>query len=163
MKAHPELFPTTSPHFSLEAFHVQGSRILSRSFTIPLSRSDPSAPSKRRRGGSDDEDEEGDEEEEDEEEVAVMVPMADMLNAAYERDNARLFGDDDDDAGEEEGEVLDRLGEGYTMISTKAIKQGEQIVSHASQSHFPQDCVSYSSMLIRRSLTLTPHHPIQSY
>lgn len=59
-----------------------------------------------------------------------MVPMADMLNAAYERDNARLFGDDDDDdAGEAEGEVLDKLGEGYTMISTKSIKKGEQIVS----------------------------------
>jgi SET domain-containing protein 6 len=59
--------------------------------------------------------------------------MADMLNAAYERDNARLFGDDDDDAGEEEGEVLDKLGEGYTMISTKEIKAGEQIVSHLSR------------------------------
>jgi SET domain-containing protein 6 len=61
-----------------------------------------------------------------------MVPMADMLNAAYERDNARLFGDDDDDAGEEEGEVLDKLGEGYTMISTKEIKEGEQIVRTCS-------------------------------
>lgn len=59
-----------------------------------------------------------------------MVPMADMLNAAYERDNARLFSDDDDDAGEEDGEVLDKLGPGYTMISTQAIKQGEQIVRY---------------------------------
>lgn len=114
----------------MDAFHIQGSRILSRSFTIPLSRSDPSS-SRRPVSQDEKDDEERDEEEEEEEEVAVMVPMADMLNAAYERDNARLFGDNDDDAGEEEGEVLDRLGEGYTMISTKPIKQGEQIVSES--------------------------------
>lgn len=114
----------------MESFHIQGSRILSRSFTVPVSRSDPSASKTSARDHEDeDEDEDRDEEEE---EVAVMVPMADMLNAAYERDNARLFGDDDDDAGEEEGEVLDKLGEGYTMISTKAIKAGEQIVSPSS-------------------------------
>jgi hypothetical protein len=77
--------------------------------------------------------------------------MADMLNAAYERDNARLFGDDDDDAGEEEGEVLDKLGEGYTMISTKEIKQGEQIVRHLSV--FKIKLISYSSIRMPRPRT----------
>ncbi|MDA4805203.1 hypothetical protein NY486_04755, partial [Enterobacter hormaechei] len=64
----------------------------------------------------------------EEEEVAVMVPMADMLNAAYERDNARLFADGEDDEEETEGEKHD-FGEGFTMISTRDIAEGEQIVS----------------------------------
>lgn len=54
--------------------------------------------------------------------------MADMLNAAYERDNARLFGNDEEDMDEEDEKVLENLGEGYTMISTKDIKAGDQIV-----------------------------------
>lgn len=72
-----------------------------------------------------------------------MVPMADMLNAAYERDNARLFGDDDDDAGQAEGEVLDKLGEGYTMISTKSIKKGEQIVRPPHSTLFSPSCFHF--------------------
>jgi SET domain-containing protein 6 len=118
----------------MEQFHIQGSRILSRSFTIPLSRAGGPAP-------EDDEDEDDMEEEE----VAVMVPMADMLNAAYERDNARLYADGEDDdeeadsddeedmgAAEEKRNALKaakRFGEGYTMITTRAIEAGEQIVS----------------------------------
>lgn len=66
-----------------------------------------------------------------------MVPMADMLNAAYERDNARLFADGDDDDSDDEDEeekkksiaAAKRFGEGYTMITTKPVKAGEQIVS----------------------------------
>lgn len=118
MAAHPAVFPQ-SDHFSLHAFHVQGSRILSRSFTVPRTRAGGPPPGI---------DEDGDEEEEDE--VAVMVPMADMLNAAYEMDNARLFADggDDDDA-EAEGVEKQDFGEGYTMITTKDIAAGEQIVS----------------------------------
>ncbi|WOO84597.1 Ribosomal lysine N-methyltransferase 4 [Vanrija pseudolonga] len=118
LAARADLFPAGSEHFSLDAYHVQGSRILSRSFTIPISRA----------GGpitEPEEDEDGDEDEE--EEVAVMVPMADMLNAAYERDNARLFADGEDDEDEEgEGEKHD-FGEGFTMISTRDIAEGEQI------------------------------------
>jgi SET domain-containing protein 6 len=79
--------------------------------------------------GDGDDQEDDDEEREEEPEVAVMVPMADMLNAAYERDNARLFSDEEDDMDEEDEKVMERLGEGYTMISTKLIKAGEQIVS----------------------------------
>lgn len=116
---------------------MQGSRILSRSFTIPITRAGGPAPAQ------DDEDDD----EMEEEEVAVMVPMADMLNAAYERDNARLYADGDEDeeeadsdeeqeedmgAAEEKRNALKaakRFGEGYTMITTKAIEAGEQIVS----------------------------------
>lgn len=118
MAAHPALFPP-SEHFSLHNFHVQGSRILSRSFTVPITRAGGPPPGT---------DEDGEQEEEDE--VAVMVPMADMLNAAYEMDNARLFADGED--GEEEEEAVREFGEGYTMITTKEIKQGEQIVSPPS-------------------------------
>ncbi|KAL1407166.1 Ribosomal lysine N-methyltransferase 4 [Vanrija albida] len=118
LAARADLFPAGSEHFSLDAYHVQGSRILSRSFTIPISRA----------GGpvtEPEEDEDGDEDEE--EEVAVMIPMADMLNAAFDRDNARLFADGEDDEEEEgEGEKHD-FGEGFTMISTKDIGEGEQI------------------------------------
>ncbi|KAL7420280.1 Ribosomal lysine N-methyltransferase 4 [Cryptotrichosporon argae] len=105
LSAHPDVFPPGSPHFSLTAFHTHGSRILSRSFTIPVSRAGgPRTPA----GGVEGEDSDDDEEEEM---VAVMVPIADMLNAAYERDNARLFEDE----------------RGYAMISTKPIEAGEQI------------------------------------
>lgn len=117
LKARPDLFPPGSQHFTLDNYHVQGSRILSRSFTIPISRAGGPPP--------DGEDEDG--EDEEEEDVAVMVPLADMLNAAYERDNARLFADGDD---EDEGQAsVQDFGEGYTMITTKEIKKGEQIVS----------------------------------
>lgn len=135
ISAHPDLFPQSNGCFSLEAFHVQGSRILSRSFTIPITRAGGPAPE----AGNDEE------EDEEEEEVAVMVPMADMLNAAYERDNARLYadGDEDEEADSDEDEDMGaaeekrkalaaakKFGEGYTMITTKAIEAGEQIVSY---------------------------------
>jgi len=81
---------------------------------------------------TEEDDDSDDHEEEEEEMIAVMVPMADMLNAGYEMDNARLFGDGDEDeendAGGEMKEVEKKFGEGYTMISTKVIKAGEQIV-----------------------------------
>ncbi|TXT05058.1 hypothetical protein VHUM_03878 [Vanrija humicola] len=118
LAARTDLFPAGSEHFSLDAYHVQGSRILSRSFTIPISRA----------GGpitEPEEDEDGDEDEE--EEVAVMVPMADMLNAAYERDNARLFAEGEEEEEDVEVEEKHDFGEGFTMISTKDIAEGEQI------------------------------------
>lgn len=105
------MFPPSSPWFSLDSFHLQGSRILSRSFTIAV-----------RTAG-----EESDEEDDEAEEAAVMIPMADMLNAAYERDNARLF-DDEDDSIKTIREAISLLP-GYTMSSSLAINRGEQIVS----------------------------------
>lgn len=119
--ARPDLFAAAAHHFTLDAFHVQGSRILSRSFTIPQTRAGGPPPEGV--------DEDGDDEEEAE--VAVMVPMADMLNAAYERDNARLFTDGEDDEDDEAAAAVgeQKFGEGYTMITTKVIEAGEQIVS----------------------------------
>lgn len=107
---HPELFPPSSPCFTLDAFHLQGSRILSRSFTISAARAAGIEA----------------EEDEDDEEIAVMIPMADMLNAAYERDNARLFDDEDDTMETIRGDLS--VPPGYTMVSTEQINKGDQIV-----------------------------------
>lgn len=165
VQAHPELFPSESSSFGIDSFHIQGSRILSRSFTIPLSRSDPSKSKGDKHEHDHESDEEEDDEEEEEEEIAVMVPMADMLNAAYERDNARLFGDDEEDAGEAEGEVLDKLGEGYTMISTKNIKKGEQIVSPplAGGSMILEYLFTVMCVLTQHSSIRTLHLLIRNY
>ena len=116
-QTYPHLFPASSPNFSLQAYHVQGSRILSRSFTIAASRAGISQGSKEVVK----EDETG----EEDEEVAVMVPMADMLNAAFAKDNARLFSDDSADEGLA---IQNSKGKGYTMITTIDIAAGEQIV-----------------------------------
>lgn len=137
LQSRSDLFPSDSPHFTLDNYHVQGSRILSRSFTIPISRAGGPPP--------DGEDEDG--EDEEEEDVAVMVPMADMLNAAYERDNARLFADGEDDEEAEQSGAQD-FGEGYTMISTKAINAGEQIVSYTlNRSLIPVQYIRIPSQL----------------
>ncbi|KAK8844649.1 hypothetical protein IAR55_006496 [Kwoniella newhampshirensis] len=105
--AHPELFPAGSSHTTLSAFHLQGSRILSRSFTVPLSRFT------RRH------DAESDISDDDEEiQVAVMIPFADMLNAAFERDNVHLYADE---------ESQNDHPEGFTMKSTKSIRKSTQI------------------------------------
>ncbi|WVQ93945.1 hypothetical protein IAU59_001023 [Kwoniella sp. CBS 9459] len=119
IKAHAELFPTASPHATLLAFHLQGSRILSRSFTVPASRFDP-ASSSARQGEDDDSDISDDDEEE--EHVAVMIPFADMLNAAFERDNAHLYGDEEGSA-----KAGSKWEKGFTMKSTKTISKGDQI------------------------------------
>ena len=125
LRAHPNFFPTESPHFSLEAYHLQGSRILSRSFTITNSRAQRA--SARPQPSPDTNEESEDEREEVEWDVAVMAPIADMLNAAYERDNARLF---DDEEGYDENVESGGRSEGFTMLSTRPIKAGEQIVRH---------------------------------
>ncbi|EIW73186.1 hypothetical protein M231_07434 [Tremella mesenterica] len=118
IQAHPDIFPPNSIDTSLEAYHLQGSRILSRSFTIPRSKAGGPAPHVVE---SDDSDSDSDEEEGG---VAAMVWMADMLNAAYELDNARLY-DTSENTSATSTEPWDRPG--YTMRSTKLIKAGEQI------------------------------------
>ncbi|KAK0544265.1 Ribosomal lysine N-methyltransferase 4 [Tilletia horrida] len=67
-------------YYSLNLFHIMGSRVLSRSFHVKTSQHSED-------DGSDDEEEE---EEEDTADIS-MVPMADMLNARHNSDNARLF------------------------------------------------------------------------
>jgi hypothetical protein len=51
-----------------------------------------------------------------------MVPMADMLNAAYEMDNAN--------DGDEENEITDHGADpdSYTMTTSRSISKGDQIV-----------------------------------
>ncbi|WVQ73990.1 hypothetical protein IAR50_003571 [Cryptococcus sp. DSM 104548] len=114
ISAHPDLFPADSPHTSIDAFHLQGSRILSRSFTVPLSRFD-NAPKAKAAGDPEDSD---DEDEEEDQGVVVMMPFADMLNAAFEKDNAHLFVDE---------EPSDEFKSGVMMRSTKKISKSQQI------------------------------------
>jgi len=131
----PYLLPTT---YSLHNYHIMGSRILSRSFHVerwegeggeeqisadaahedlPVVAEPPSDDMV-----VDDNDdvnlpegvervEDSDEEDEDDPSDVAMVPMADMLNARYESENAKLF---------HEATHL-------KMVTTKAIKAGEQI------------------------------------
>lgn len=133
--------------FSKESYHRQGSRVLSRSFTVPRARVD-AAYRKELEAKQEKEGEESDDEEEEEEQVAVMVPMADMLNAAYEMDNARLFSPDEEDEddgeedGEEQGDISMRSAakasdDAYTMTTTRDIKAGEQIVSSSPTTTSP--------------------------
>ncbi|WWC58001.1 uncharacterized protein I303_100536 [Kwoniella dejecticola CBS 10117] len=119
IQAHPELFPPSSPHHTLDSFHIQGSRILSRSFTVPASRFNASP---KPADGGDDESDFSDDEDEEGEETVVMIPFADMLNAAYQRDNANLF---TDEKTKEKGGQWDKRG--FTMKSTKPIGKDEQI------------------------------------
>ncbi|KAI0694983.1 SET domain-containing protein [Cerioporus squamosus] len=151
VKTRPDLFPEDKleRYFSVERYHLNGSRILSRSFHVekwkgghtegdsdeedtggadeePESAMDvdpqePLATDVQEETPADepevpqleveaDEDDSDDEDREDPADVA-MVPMADMLNARFESENAKLF--------YEERELK--------MVSTKPIKAGEQI------------------------------------
>ena len=110
LQAHSDLFPANSPHFDLTAFHLHGSRILSRSFMVPATIFNVEYQR---------EEDDGDTDDGADDLMTVMIPMADMLNAAYHSDNARLF-DDDDDASQLRPR---HLGPGFTMVSTKEVKQ----------------------------------------
>jgi SET domain-containing protein 6 len=90
---------------------MQGSRILSRSFTIPID--DQATDS--------DSDSDG---EEDPTDIAVMIPLADMLNAAHGKDNAHLV---KQGGGRTESSKHDNPG--FTITATRSISKGEQIVS----------------------------------
>ncbi|KAJ8454630.1 hypothetical protein ONZ45_g19229 [Pleurotus djamor] len=119
-------FPHHLPiYYTLERFHIQGSRILSRSFTVdpPLhpaggvevnghNTSSHAMDVDELGQRSDDGSNNGESEDEEESEgIVSMVPMADMLNARYKSENAKLF--------YEENELR--------MVTTKAIQAGEQI------------------------------------
>ncbi|KAG5646254.1 hypothetical protein DXG03_004081 [Asterophora parasitica] len=136
IRTRPDLFPLEqAEYYSLANYHLMGSRILSRSFNVEKWESEEeenenSKDSTNRRADGMDVDssdgperaeENGDEEshhieveEEDDEDDSsdtAMVPMADLLNAKYESENAKLFDDENE----------------LRMISTKPIKAGEQI------------------------------------
>ncbi|SGZ12166.1 BQ5605_C028g10485 [Microbotryum silenes-dioicae] len=78
--------------YTLDLFHRCGSWILSRSFHVESADEDEDKP-KRKHDGDDENSDSDDEEEEEREDVAdvAMVPMADLLNARFGSDNARLF------------------------------------------------------------------------
>lgn len=108
-------------YYSLEQFHIMGSRILSRSFHVKNGKNKDDRGNGDRSGegdgengegddSSDDSDEEGAEEDESIDNIS-MIPMADMLNARYECDNAHLF---------YKMETLE-------MHATKKIEPGKQI------------------------------------
>ncbi|KAL4245586.1 Ribosomal lysine N-methyltransferase 4 [Abortiporus biennis] len=147
IQSRPDLFPPeVIPRFySLERYHIMGSRILSRSFHVSEwkpsdhdeededeadendhhdgeegegyveantslgSAMDVDEPEIRTEGDEDDSDSD-DEDVEDPSDVA-MVPMADMLNARFESENAKLFYEPTE----------------LKMITTRPIKAGEQI------------------------------------
>jgi hypothetical protein len=141
LQKYPEVFTPdpssnhrTIPHFTVDDFHVQGSRMLSRSFSVPKETVGPDpmgdvtmqsagdepdeqdAEMNQDLDGEDDngaareettqadgtleqeEDAEDDEDESDDEdgsevdaEEEVMVPVADILNAAYDLDNVSML------------------------------------------------------------------------
>ncbi|KAF8581597.1 SET domain-containing protein [Ramaria rubella] len=137
VNARPDLFPITdiASHYSLERYHIMGSRILSRSFH--LERWEGSDYDDQRHTGiasaSDgmdvdtiakepieevmdqvvDEDGVSGDEDEDEDDPSdvAMVPLADMLNAQYESENAKLCYDSED----------------LQMVCIRDIQCGEQI------------------------------------
>jgi N-lysine methyltransferase SETD6 len=89
-------------NFTIELFHQMASTIMAYAFDIP--EEDPR---------SDLESEKGEDlvDDEDETTILTMIPLADMLNADAERNNARLVWDNED----------------LEMRSIKKIKEGEEI------------------------------------
>ncbi|KAJ7661634.1 hypothetical protein B0H17DRAFT_953556 [Mycena rosella] len=138
LQSRPDLFPpeTIPAYYTLSIYHVMGSRILSRSFDVE--KDEPEGAEEDGAAGEDGAEEEGEgpantslesamdvdgeaasahggdyesDDDEDEPSGVSMVPLADMLNAQYGSENAKLF--------YEKGDLR--------MVSTKAIKAGEQI------------------------------------
>ncbi|CEH15445.1 Uncharacterized conserved protein [Ceraceosorus bombacis] len=130
--AHPDLFVGSkasatagqvesliSTYYSEELFHRMGSAVLSRSFHVNL----PGQGGLEEVGEAEDGMEVEDEDDEDEEDGegegeeniddVCMVPMADMLNARFESDNARTFYHQD---------VLE-------MRTTQVVEAGEQLLN----------------------------------
>ncbi|PFH49761.1 hypothetical protein AMATHDRAFT_146943 [Amanita thiersii Skay4041] len=117
----PDLF-APSDMYTLDVYHVMGSRILSRSFDVERWHVEGNEDTSTQETLADDSNEvsiessmdlESNEESDDDEKPfdIAMVPMADMLNARFESENAKLF--------HEETHLK--------MVSTKLIKAGEQI------------------------------------
>lgn len=86
-------------HYSLENFHITGSRILSRSFHVKdakegiLGEEGKEYDDREMRSDEEDESDQDDSDDEEKEDIETvsMVPMADMLNARSGCDNAHLF------------------------------------------------------------------------
>ncbi|KAJ6629490.1 SET domain-containing protein [Mycena sp. CBHHK59/15] len=132
IESRPDIFPpeTIPVYYTLEIYHVMGSRVLSRSFDVEKdddeendeedaaantshgSAMDVDAPEDEPESAPEGDDDGPDEDDEEEEPSGVsMVPLADMLNARYGFENAKLFYEKDN----------------LRMVSTKLIQAGEQI------------------------------------
>ncbi|KAI0088157.1 SET domain-containing protein [Irpex rosettiformis] len=133
IQSRSDLFPSEAiiQYYTLERYHVMGSRVLSRSFQVSKWEGEAedqdnvpteantsvdsaamdvdASPSPSEHKEDHDEDDEDDNE--DNPADVAMVPMADMLNARYESENAKLFYEEHN----------------LKMITTKAIMAGEQI------------------------------------
>ncbi|KAJ3507304.1 hypothetical protein NLJ89_g6379 [Agrocybe chaxingu] len=139
----PDLFNSQDipTKYTLETYHLMGTRISSRSFTLEKeeeekehhgadhsaenegantsmgSAMDIDAPPSHEHQGDEEHADEGHEEEHEEVEEeedspeVVMIPLADILNARYKTENVKLFYEPDC----------------LKMVSTKPIKAGEQI------------------------------------
>ena len=118
LKDRADLFKPAD-YYSEELYNRMGSLILSRSFHIEEGTSaelQPAVEDNREEEEIDLYDLETDDDHEDVAQVS-MVPWADMLNARHGCDNARLFYEE----------------KCLNMCSTKAIKQGEQIVGKGGE------------------------------
>lgn len=153
----PQLFSQGDQFYSLEMYHVMGSRILSRSFTIKKwedeeqngdeefeepddseesgtaveqRQSDAMDVDEPTSGGESPEAEEEHEEDEDDSSDVAMVPMADMLNARYGTENVRRLKHRSTFANLTltQAKLFYEKHE-LKMTTTKPIKQGEQIVA----------------------------------
>ncbi|KAJ7071925.1 SET domain-containing protein [Mycena amicta] len=143
VQSRPDIFTpdTIASFYTLELYHIMGSRILSRSFDVEKDESEEENENEAGNtslGSAMDVDEQGgqpaaesidaheheqehdteaegadDDDGEDDSVVVCMVPLADMLNAQYGSENAKLFYE------------KDSLG----MRSTKPIKAHEQILN----------------------------------
>ncbi|KAF7315884.1 Ribosomal lysine N-methyltransferase 4 [Mycena indigotica] len=128
VQSRPDIFLAPTTFYTLQRYHIMGSRILSRSFDVEKNEEDneneaantsvgsamdvdsdhPPTTNEHEETGSDGE---AEDDEEDDSIVVSMVPLADMLNARYGSENAKLF--------------YEKYALG--MISTKPILAGEQI------------------------------------
>jgi len=136
LKSRTDLFGVEhpNPRFSLKAYHIMGSRILSRSFQVEaqsaidvtdssqtaaheeveMGPDEPSSPASDHNPEGDSEEMEDDEDNDDDDDDpgnVAMVPIADMLNARYGCENAKLFYEEHD----------------LRMVTTRSIRQGEQV------------------------------------
>ncbi|KAI0272250.1 hypothetical protein BGY98DRAFT_1001427 [Russula aff. rugulosa BPL654] len=118
----------SNPQYSLEVYHIMGSRILSRSFQVEALSTTDSVDSSQTRAqeedaemnldepsphslNDNDSDETEDGDDGDDPANVAMVPLADMLNARYGCENAKLFYEEHH----------------LRMATTRSIRHGEQI------------------------------------
>jgi N-lysine methyltransferase SETD6 len=149
LKSRTDLFGSEypNPNFSLQAYHIMGSRILSRSFhvdtdveemSVAEEEEEPSSSvasnlSPRRSNSEEIEDDEDTDDDNDDPGNVAMVPIADMLNARYGCENVRPSVPIENVNGNCSSQAkLFYEQDHLQMVTTRFIPRGEQIV----RSHF---------------------------